>query len=511
MPPRASTSKGPRRDDDYVYDDDEADDFVAGGGGGGGGEDDDSGDDFLMADDGDFDDGRHFAAARRKAAKSGRGKASAAATAKKKGALGGPSKDAGKSYAWESSFQRSWDVVGEDQSGSLEASVKHLLAQGKRKRAAREERRVRRGIIRHLVLVIDDSENMNEKDGGRGTRLDLLLPIARRFVSEYFEQNPIGQLAILAMRDGVADRLVPMGGNTADHLAALSPPNRNRRLEPRGDPSLQNALEMARSTLAHLPTTSSREVLLLSGSLTSCDPGNIHQTVAALKAAGIRVDLIHLSAEMKILRDIAQETGGTFGVALNEGHLEDLVREGVRPREIVKKEESASRRVGDEDEDGEDDTGAELMQMGFPLRLPTHAPPTLCACHAKLYPPAGFLCPRCGSKLCDVPTDCAVCGLTVVMSTHLARSYRHLFPVRRWVAVSWEELARQRAARRRKWQRACLGCDEVFPPLPEEYVRAVETATLATSSRYECPKCGSHFCLECDSYTHEELYVCPGC
>lgn len=170
MPPRASTSKGPRRDDDYVYDDDEADDFVAGGGGGGGGEDDDSGDDFLMADDGDFDDGRHFAAARRKAAKSGRGKASAAATAKKKGALGGPSKDAGKSYAWESSFQRSWDVVGEDQSGSLEASVKHLLAQGKRKRAAREERRVRRGIIRHLVLVIDDSENMNEKDGGRGTR-----------------------------------------------------------------------------------------------------------------------------------------------------------------------------------------------------------------------------------------------------------------------------------------------------------------------------------------------------
>lgn len=365
-----------------------------------------------------------------------------------------------------------------------------------------------------------------------------------------------------------------MGGNTADHLAALSPPNRNRRLEPRGDPSLQNALEMARSTLAHLPTTSSREVLLLSGSLTSCDPGNIHQTVAALKAAGIRVDLIHLSAEMKILRDIAQETGGTFGVALNEGHLEDLVREGVRPREIVKKEEPASRRVGDEDEDGEDDTGAELMQMGFPLRLPTHAPPTLCACHAKLYPPssnndfsgpsatsstgasasAGFLCPRCGSKLCDVPTDCAVCGLTVVMSTHLARSYRHLFPVRRWVAVSWEELARQRAARRRKWQRACLGCDEVFPPLPEEYVRAVESrqrgeeggedevmdaggndgsnaqvngsndngqgegeqagggaATLATSSRYECPKCGSHFCLECDSYTHEELYVCPGC
>lgn len=163
MPPRASTSRGPRRDEDYVYDVDEDDDV------GGGAADDDSGDDFL-ADDGDYDDGRHFAAARRKAAKSGRGKAGAGSK-RKAGALGGPgAKDAGKSYAWESSFQRSWDVVGEDQSGSLEASVKHLLAAGKRKRAAREERRVRRGIIRHLVLVIDDSENMNEKDGGRGTR-----------------------------------------------------------------------------------------------------------------------------------------------------------------------------------------------------------------------------------------------------------------------------------------------------------------------------------------------------
>lgn len=289
-------------------------------------------------------------------------------------------------------------------------------------------------------------------------RIDVLLPIARRFVNEYFEQNPIGQLAILVMRDGLADRLVSMGGNTSDHLAAL---NNRRRLEPRGDPSLQNALEMAKSTLAHLPMTSSREVLLLSGSLTSCDPGNIHHTIASLKAASIRVDLIHLTAEMKILRDIARETGGTFGVALDDGHLEELIREGIRPREVLKKEEPTSangERLQDEDEED----GAELMQMGFPLRLPTHAPPTLCACHSRLFPSSsgqagganslnplsgkarnqgtgsGFLCPRCGAKICDVPTDCPVCSLTVVMSTHLARSYRHLFPVKTWRAVSWE-------------------------------------------------------------------------
>lgn len=74
------------------------------------------------------------------------------------------------------------------------------------------------------------------------------------------------------------------------------------------------------------------------------------------------------------------------------------------------------------------------MMMGFPTRLPETGPPTLCACHA-LLKPEGFLCPRCGAKLCDVPTDCDVCGLLVVSSPHLARSYHHLFPVGGWSVV----------------------------------------------------------------------------
>lgn len=161
MPPRASTSRAAEvdaadDDDDFVLD-------VA---------EDDSGDEFMAAGDADLDDGRHFSAARRRAAAAAKGKGrgvnGSAPSSTLKPSKG--SKDASKSYAWESTFQRSWDAVGEDESGSLEASVKHLLAAGKRKRAAREERRVRRGIIRHLVLVLDTSENMNEKDGGRGTR-----------------------------------------------------------------------------------------------------------------------------------------------------------------------------------------------------------------------------------------------------------------------------------------------------------------------------------------------------
>lgn len=61
----------------------------------------------------------------------------------------------------------------------------------------------------------------------------------------------------------------------------------------------------------------------------------------------------------------------------------------------------------------------DLMIMGFPTRLPSGGE-TLCVCHG-LLKKGGYMCPRCGSKLCDVPTDCEVCGLMVVSSPHLAR------------------------------------------------------------------------------------------
>ena len=73
--------------------------------------------------------------------------------------------------------------------------------------------------------------------------------------------------------------------------------------------------------------------------------------------------------------------------------------------------------------------------MGFPTRLPDSSLASLCVCHS-LMKSEGFLCPRCSAKVCDVPTDCDICGLMIVSSPHLARSYHHLFPVKPYEAVS---------------------------------------------------------------------------
>lgn len=181
---------------------------------------------------------------------------------------------------------------------------------------------------------------------------------------------------------------------------------------------------------SHLPSHSSREVFLLLSSLTSCDPGSVSQTISALQTSKIRVSVVCLAAETKLSRELATKTGGSFGVALNEGHLKDLIWEEIPPPALTT---PANSGVAAKTKGG----GSDLMMMGFPTKLPDSGPASLCACHssAQVFKPEGFLCPRCGAKLCEVPTDCEVCGLLVVSSPHLARSYHHLFPVAGWLPV----------------------------------------------------------------------------
>lgn len=342
----------------------------------------------------------------------------------------------GNAYSWEATYQRSWDHVQEDESGNLESAVRQMIDINKRKRSLRDSIPVQRGIIRHFVLILDLSEDMNDRDL-RPTRFDLTLQLARQFVTDYFDQNPIGQLAIICARDGLAERLSLMGGNTFDHGAVLAS---RRKLEPRGEPSIQNSLEMARSSLSHLPSSNTREILYISASLTTVDPGNIYHTIDKLVEEHIQVSVISLAAELRVFKELCMRTGGDFNVVLNEDHYKELLMKHVPPR-IVTDTLSTSTK-----EDKND-----LLVMGFPRRIPFHAPPSFCACHGRPMTgvkglsfsdrgsaPVGYTCPRCSSRVCQVPTDCPTCGITVIMSTHLARSYHHLFPVQNYEPVAWE-------------------------------------------------------------------------
>lgn len=339
---------------------------------------------------------------------------------------------------------------------------------------------------------------MLEKDL-RPTRYHLALRTASEFITSFFEENPISQLAILGTRDGLSVRISEMSGNPSDHILALQTISSQ---DPSGSPSLQNALEMARANLIHAPTHGTREVILIYGALLTSDPGDIHATIGTLAAARIRVSVVGLAARMAICTELVSRTNGLprsadaatyafYGVALHEAHFRDLFLAHTTP--------PASR--------AHEAAAPSLLRMGFPSRVEEREP-SLCACHAR---PGrvGYLCPRCGAKVCALPSQCPTCEMRLVQSTHLARSYHHLFPLPNWTEVSWV------AARERR-SRACFGCLRDFVIVPsEEALRSGGVsrgvAGASESGRYACPQCAEHFCIQCDVFAHETLHNCAGC
>ncbi|KAJ3321856.1 hypothetical protein HDV06_003858 [Boothiomyces sp. JEL0866] len=239
-------------------------------------------------------------------------------------------------YAWEEQYKRSWDVLKEDENGSILKSVMAL----KKKKTNRIDLVVQRGIIRQLVIIIDCSRTMAELDL-RPNRLDHTLTLLSSYFTEFLDQNPLSSILLLATKDGLGERL-------SDWLA--SPASLSKivlqRYTPSGEPSLQNSLELARQALITVPNHVSREILVLYGALNTCDPGDLNQTIDKLKTDSIRVSIINLSAQMHICEMICKSTGGTFTVVQNQGHYRDLLFNTIPPPPLI--------------------TKSQMIQMGFP-------------------------------------------------------------------------------------------------------------------------------------------------
>lgn len=371
---------------------------------------------------------------------------------------------------------------------------------------------------------------MLEKDF-KPTRYAAVLKYAQEYVREFFEQNPISQLSVMSMYDGLCNRVSELSGNPNDHIGPLQKMRDTRNpnyQDPRGSPSLQNALEQARAALYHTPSHGTREVIIVLGALLSLDPGDIFKTIASCVKNNVRVNIIGMGGRLKICQEICSRTNGgdenVYGVAVDQMHFRDLLLATTTPPVI---RQTAAAEVANR---------ASLLKMGFPSRV-VEAAPTICACHGILTR-GGYLCSQCQAKVCSLPTGCPSCGLTLILSTHLARSYHHLFPLQNWSEVTWER-ARQVGSTE------CKSCLTPFPPIPsatkaaaaaaaakkggsngangerngdsngvqeqEKRPKQTEGAGASESSRYECESCGNHFCVDCDVYCHEIVHNCPGC
>lgn len=377
-----------------------------------------------------------------------------------------------KGYRWETEYEKTWEAIREDEHGLLTSSLEEIVHKSRRKRLL-EKKNLKLGMMRHLYVVIDTSEAMLEPDL-KPTRFLCVLKMMENFIEEYFDQNPISQLGIIITKNKRAEKLTELAGNPKQHIKVLQ---NSTKMNCASEPSLQNALELAAQTLRYMPTHTSREILVIFGSLTTCDPSDIFGTIEALKSHNIRCSIIGLAAELAVCKKIVKATHGTYNVVLDDVHFKELLNDHLSPPPATGNTESS------------------LIRMGFPYhQSKSEGKPSMCMCHLDSKTPhegfgtEGYYCPQCNSKYCELPVDCRACGLTLVSAPHLARSFHHLFPLDCFNEIAVSSLEADD-------KKFCYSCLKNF----------IEQTV------YQCSTCQKLFCLECDLFIHDSLHTCPGC
>jgi len=73
---------------------------------------------------------------------------------------------------------------------------------------------------------------------------------------------------------------------------------------------IRPALSPPLSPSSQIPPYGSREILLVLSSLSTVDPGDLHETIAACHSSHISCSVISLAAEMFVATMLATTTGG---------------------------------------------------------------------------------------------------------------------------------------------------------------------------------------------------------
>lgn len=369
-------------------------------------------------------------------------------------------------YRWETEYEKTWEAIKENEDGLLQPTVEEMIQRNKRKRAL-QRKNLRLGIMRHVYIIIDCSEAMLKNDV-KPTRYTCTLKLLEMFLNEFSDLNPISRIGLIVTKNKRAELLSPLSSDMKSHLACIE---KLRQVLCSGEPSLQNSLELACCTLRHMPSHTSKEILFLAGSLTTCDPGDIHATIQSLSSFNIRCSVVGLSAEVKVLKTLTVATKGSYDVIIDDGHFKDVIFEHLNPPAATRETQSS------------------LIKMGFSQYAnDNEGEPSMCSCHLSgqtNFSSHGYYCPQCHAKYCDLPIECSVCGLTLVSAAHLARSFHHLFPVELFSEIKLEKPG------------LCYSCNNSL--LPQQNDAA------------ECTICHGVFCLDCDIFIHETLHFCPSC
>ncbi len=388
-------------------------------------------------------------------------------------------------YGWETTGARGWEAL-EDGAKGLRMNTAQALQQKQDQRAARKAAadgvpaNVRRGIIRHLVLCVDMSNANHRAIDYRPSRLQVLHAALAEFLPAFFDLNPLSHLMMVVTKGSSARIASEWGCQVGKHLKALK---QEIVEEPEGLPSIMRTLELALTPLKGAPEYATREVLYVASSLCTDDVGNIHSTVAGLRQHRVRCSVVGMGGEMHILRQLANDTGGTYHVAMDSQHLRNLIVGHKDPPPLEK---------------GRTSKFAHPMRVGFPQKVsPAKWDVDVEGGARPRIFRGGYACPQCKTR-CNgqLPLTCHVCGLNLLSSPHLARSYHHLIAVPAFVEVPRVSMDLH-GGEVGQASLSCFCCNEELRP-DRDLI-------------FKCSNCNAVYADKCVDFAGGTLFNCGSC
>ena len=402
-------------------------------------------------------------------------------------------------YSWEGGGSRKWEALENSAKGLRMNSAVEL----QRKQRERNERQsglpsnVKTGLIRHLVLCIDMSQANARAIDYKPSRLQVIYESISEFLRGFFHVNPLSQLMIVVTKDGIAESTKGDVTGTNKREVWSSSPHVHletlkdviMRSEPSGLPSIQKAHDLALTHLKPGPKWTTRELMYIASSLCTNDAKHINASIEGLRDNHVRCSVVGMGGEMHVLRRLADETGGTYHVALDSNHLKDLIISQKEPPPLVEKNCLSKE--------------AHRFMVGFPkkihlstwdLDLTDITRPTTFR--------GGYECPQCKTHCNgELPLRCHICGLNLLSSPYLARSYHHLLPNIEFEEVSRETLKEKQPSSNSSTGQiqplSCFCCNEMLNP-DRDLI-------------FQCKSCGAIYSDKCVDFVRETLFNCGSC
>ncbi|KAH0474078.1 MAG: uncharacterized protein KVP18_002048 [Porospora cf. gigantea A] len=355
-------------------------------------------------------------------------------------------------HTWEDGFDKTWereDEVETQDLPTLDVAIRRTFP------ARDGDSSPRRGVVRHLVVVLDATEAAGDTDF-KPTRMGCFIGLFEHFIAQFLDVNPVSLVAVVVVKDREAVLLSPLSACGQDKVKPLRAFRDKEK--PVGHFSLQNALDRAVGILETVPAYGTREVLFLLSAIKTVDVGLIAETAQKAVDRNVRVSAVSTSPEVYAFKQVCDLTGGSHAVCESVRELTSAMSAHLTPPLWT------------------DGLETRLIAAGFP-KLQHMTTVALCMCHDEPLL-ATYACPRCRALSCQLPTECAGCKLHLVSLKDLSRT-GHLYDA----PVIFDGT---------KSKAECAGCGQ-------------ESAVSL------CRGCRRPYCPACDEFIHEELHQCPTC